>query len=303
MTLEHKQSCGASVVLEGLSKSFGERRVLDGLQLAIPPGQFVAIVGRSGSGKSTLLRILCGLEEPTQGSAQVIDSDGRDARSQVRVVFQEPRLLPWKSLLANVGIGSRGVNDARARSVLTAVGLGDRLHDYPGVLSGGQRQRVALARALLHEPCVMLLDEPFGALDALTRIEAQRLVEELWAQHGFTALLVTHDVTEAVLLADRVLLIEDGEIADSFEVAVPRPRRRDNPELAVIAARILDRIFSTRAGDDDSSAPRVGSSVTAGLPAQVGVRPPSTVRNTSNERSKHPGLAPATRQRGAAVRG
>src|SRR4051812_17044494 len=135
MTFEPKPPCGASVVLEGLGKSFGERRVLEDIQLAVPPGQFVAIVGRSGSGKSTLLRVLCGLEEPTQGSAQVIDADGRDARAQVRVVFQEPRLLPWKSLLANVGIGSRGVNDERARRVLTAVGLGDRLQDYPGVLS------------------------------------------------------------------------------------------------------------------------------------------------------------------------
>jgi sulfonate transport system ATP-binding protein len=275
MTFEPKPPCGASVVLAGLGKSFGERRVLDDIQLAIPPGEFVAIVGRSGSGKSTLLRLLCGLEEPTHGSAQVIDADGRDARAQVRVVFQEPRLLPWKSLLANVGIGSRGVNDERARRVLRAVGLGDRLRDYPGVLSGGQRQRVALARALVHEPCVMLLDEPFGALDALTRIEAQRLVEELWAEHGFTALLVTHDVTEAVLLADRVLLIEDGRIAESFAVAVARPRRRDNPELATIAASILDRIFSSS--------------------------PPA--RNKSNELRKHFGLASATRQRGAAVRG
>jgi sulfonate transport system ATP-binding protein len=272
MTFEHKQSCGASVVLDGLCKSFGERRVLDDIQLAVPPGQFVAIVGRSGSGKSTLLRLLCGLEDPTQGSAQVIDADGRDARAQVRVVFQEPRLLPWKSLLANVGIGSRGVNDARARQVLTAVGLGDRLQDYPGVLSGGQRQRVALARALVHEPCVMLLDEPFGALDALTRIEAQQLVEGLWVEHGFTALLVTHDVTEAVLLADRVLLIEDGRIAESFAVTVPRPRRRDNPELATIAATILDRIFSAGPGNGKSSPRPETSSESAGVPAlQVGV--------------------------------
>jgi sulfonate transport system ATP-binding protein len=272
MTFEPKPPCGASVVLSGLGKSFGERRVLDDIQLAIPPGEFVAIVGRSGSGKSTLLRLLCGLEEPTQGTAQVIDADGRDARAQVRVVFQEPRLLPWKSLLANVGIGSRGVNDERARRVLRAVGLGDRLLDYPGVLSGGQRQRVALARALVHEPCVMLLDEPFGALDALTRIEAQRLVEKLWAEHGFTALLVTHDVTEAVLLADRVLLIEDCRIAESFAVTVARPRRRDSAELATIAAKILDRIFSADSGHGSSNAQPDDSRRTADVPAlQVGV--------------------------------
>jgi sulfonate transport system ATP-binding protein len=244
MTNRIKPPCGASVVLEGLSKDFGERQVLGGVDLSIPPGQFVAVVGRSGSGKSTLLRLLCGLEEPSRGSARVIDADGKDARDQVRVVFQEPRLLPWKTLLANVGIGTRGKNDALGRQVLASVGLGDRLNDYPGVLSGGQKQRVALARALVHEPCVMLLDEPFGALDALTRIEAQRLVEDLWAERGFTALLVTHDVTEAVLLADRVLLIEDGRIAESFDVAVPRPRRRDNAELARITGAVLDRIFS-----------------------------------------------------------
>jgi sulfonate transport system ATP-binding protein len=121
MTFEQRTACGASVVLEGLSKSFGERPVLEALDLAIPPGQFVAVVGRSGSGKSTLLRLLCGLEEPSHGTARVIDADGRDARSQVRVVFQEPRLLPWKTLLANVGIGARGKNDERARQVLASV--------------------------------------------------------------------------------------------------------------------------------------------------------------------------------------
>ena len=268
MTLEQRTACGASVVLEGLCKSFGERSVLNAVDLAIPPGQFVAVVGRSGSGKSTLLRLLCGLEEPSQGAARVVDADGRDARAQVRVVFQEPRLLPWKTVLANVGIGSRGKNDARTRQVLAQVGLSDRLHEYPGVLSGGQKQRVALARALVHEPCVMLLDEPFGALDALTRIEAQRLVEELWAERGFTALLVTHDVTEAVLLADRVLLIEDGRIADSFEVAVARPRRRDDPELARIAGRILDRIFSAPgAGGEPPTAARESLAAGTVVPA------------------------------------
>ncbi len=244
MTTSYRAPCGAQVRLEGLGKSFGERKVLSGIDLVIPPGQFVAVVGRSGSGKSTLLRVLCGLEEPTEGSAGVVDTEGRDARQQVRVVFQEPRLLPWKTLLANVGIGAQGQPDARARQVLGAVGLADRLNDYPSVLSGGQKQRVALARALVHEPCVMLLDEPFGALDALTRIDAQRLVEELWTERGFTAFLVTHDVTEAVLLADRVLLIEDGRIAESFEVALPRPRRRGSAELAKIAGAVLDRIFS-----------------------------------------------------------
>jgi len=271
MTKQTRGTCGASVVFEDLSKSFGERGVLHGVDLAIPPGQFVAVVGRSGSGKSTLLRLLCGLEQPTAGQARVVDADGKDARDQVRVVFQEPRLLPWKTLLANVGIGTRGKNDALVHQVLTSVGLGDRLHDYPGVLSGGQKQRVALARALVHEPCVMLLDEPFGALDALTRIEAQRLVEDLWAERGFTALLVTHDVTEAVLLADRVLLIEEGRIAESFEVAVARPRRRDNVQLARIAAAVLDRIFSGNASEAPLSGARERPSRSATVAALAGI--------------------------------
>jgi sulfonate transport system ATP-binding protein len=243
MTSKQRTPCGAAVVFEQVDKSFGQRSVLRDIELAIAPGEFVAIVGRSGSGKSTLLRLLCGLEAPSHGSSRVVDRNGADARSGVRVVFQEPRLLPWKTVLANVCLGAHANDGQRAREVLTLVGLSDRANDYPAVLSGGQRQRVALARALVHEPSVMLLDEPFGALDALTRIEAQRLVEGLWQERGFTALLVTHDVTEAVLLADRVLLIDEGSIAASFDVTVPRAQRRESPEVAKIAAAILDRIF------------------------------------------------------------
>lgn len=256
-------SCGASVHFERLDKSFGDRHVLRDIELQIEPGQFVAIVGRSGSGKSTLLRLLCGLEEPSAGALRVLNASGSDARSGVRVVFQEPRLLPWKTIIDNVCIGGKRPDRERARRVLAAVGLTDRANEYPGVLSGGQRQRVALARALMHEPSVMLLDEPFGALDALTRIEAQRLVEQLWLEHRFTALLVTHDVSEAVLLADRVLLIDEGRIAESFEVNVPRAERRGSPELAKIAAAVLDRIF------DASSANAAGSSTNA--PAQLSI--------------------------------
>jgi sulfonate transport system ATP-binding protein len=236
---------GAAVLLENLTKDFDDRSVLRGIDLEIPPGEFVTIVGKSGSGKSTLLRILSGLETPSSGTARVVGAGGADAKAKVRVVFQEPRLLPWKSVLDNVciGVSRRERDTTRAREVLASVGLGDRLSDYPGVLSGGQRQRVALARALVHDPCVMLLDEPFGALDALTRIEAQRLVEELWLERKFTAVLVTHDVGEAVLLGDRVLLIEEGKIARRFHVDVPRPRRRDNPDVARIGAAVLDAIF------------------------------------------------------------
>jgi sulfonate transport system ATP-binding protein len=237
---------GARVALDGLEKRFGERAVLRGIDLDIAPGELVTIVGRSGSGKSTLLRILCGLEAPSRGSARV---DG----GPVRVVFQEPRLLPWRSALQNVAIGLPATREAHARQVLDQVGLGDRLHEYPGVLSGGQRQRVALARALVHEPQVMLLDEPFGALDALTRVSAQRLVESLWTRHGFTALLVTHDVEEAVLLGDRVLVFEDGRIIDGVRVDLPRPRRHENPAIGRLTGALLATIFG--AGDGESPAP------------------------------------------------
>jgi sulfonate transport system ATP-binding protein len=233
----------AAVMLNGIDKRFGDREVLKNIELSIAPGEFVTVVGRSGSGKSTLLRLLCGLEEPSRGTLRI--GDGGAERDSVRVVFQEPRLLPWKTVLDNVCLGTDRSVEPRAREVLASVGLGDRLRDYPGVLSGGQLQRVALARALVHEPSVMLLDEPFGALDALTRIEAQRLVESLWLERRFTGILVTHDVEEAVLLGDRVLLVEDGRIAAHFDVEVPRPRRRAHAEVARITGLVLDRIFDT----------------------------------------------------------
>ncbi|HKO92948.1 MAG TPA: ABC transporter ATP-binding protein [Polyangiaceae bacterium] len=237
---------GAAVELERLGKRFGERVVLSGIDLSIRPGEFLGIVGPSGSGKSTLLRILSGLEEPTSGAARVRGTHlGRaSANGAVRVVFQEPRLLPWRSVLDNVCVGSRALA-CQGRDVLERVGLGERLHDYPGVLSGGQRQRVALARALVHEPQVLLLDEPFASLDALTRLAAQRLVESLWTQHGFTAVLVTHDVEEAVLLCDRVLVLEGGRVRRSVEVSLARPRARHLPEVGRLSLQLLSSILGT----------------------------------------------------------
>ena len=230
-------------MLERLEKQFGDRRVLQGIDLDVAPGELVTIVGRSGSGKSTLLRLLSGLDAPSSGSASVVDRAGQNEQHAVRVVFQEPRLLPWRKVLENVLIGLPRSDSERARQILASVGLGDRSGEYPGVLSGGQRQRVALARALVHEPSVLLLDEPFGALDALTRIEAQQLVERVWLDRGFTAILVTHDVTEAVLLGDRVLVVEDGRIAEEFRMDAPRPRRRDDPEVTRLTGAVLAAIF------------------------------------------------------------
>jgi sulfonate transport system ATP-binding protein len=235
-----------------LRKSFGDNEVLRGIDLHIPAGQFVAIVGRSGCGKSTLLRLMAGLETIDAGSI----SFGEEAvRPQdVRVMFQEPRLLPWARVLSNVEVGlgrERQSRDAQARAdkALTEVGLGDKRDDWPAVLSGGQKQRVALARALVSDPRVLAFDEPLGALDALTRISMQRLLERVWRDQTFTAILVTHDVAEAVALADRVLVIEDGRIAHDIDVKARRPRQRGAADLAALEGSILRELL--RAGDDN----------------------------------------------------
>ncbi len=235
---------GIALALDGVGKCFGEREVLRGIDLRVAPGEFVAIVGRSGCGKSTLLRLLAGLERLSDGAIALDGAGGDTHREDLRVMFQDARLLPWKRVLDNVALGLEGPDaKTRAREALAQVGLAERAGDWPAVLSGGQRQRVALARALVHAPRLLLLDEPLGALDALTRIEMQQLIERLWRQHGFTALLVTHDVGEAVALADRVLLIEDGELALDERVALPRPRSRGDAAYAALEERILDRVL------------------------------------------------------------
>jgi sulfonate transport system ATP-binding protein len=228
---------GAGVSALGLSKSYGARPVLAEIDLQIAPGEFVALVGRSGCGKSTLLRLLAGLEAADTGRIAI---DGADTR----IMFQDARLLPWKRVLDNVALGlsTKGAKQ-RALDALAQVGLADRAGDWPAVLSGGQRQRVALARALVHTPRLLLLDEPLGALDALTRIEMQRLIEGLWQRHGFTAVLVTHDVGEAIALADRVLLIEDHRIALDQRVALARPRSRGQAAFAQHEERLLERVL------------------------------------------------------------
>jgi len=235
---------GVAVRLRALGKAFGTRQVLEGIELDIEPGEFVAIVGRSGCGKSTLLRLVAELETPSAGGIELDGATIAEHREDIRIMFQDARLLPWKRVAGNIGLGLKTADaPARARAALAQVGLADRAHDWPAVLSGGQRQRVALARALVHSPRLLLLDEPLGALDALTRIEMQRLIESLWREQRFTALLVTHDVAEAVALADRVLLIEDGRIALDERVPLPRPRSRGHPRFAAIEERILERVL------------------------------------------------------------
>jgi sulfonate transport system ATP-binding protein len=236
---------GASAALHGIRKSFGNHEVLHNIDLTIPSGQFVAIVGRSGCGKSTLLRLIAGLDQPTAGSI-AIDRRTDGWGDDVRLMFQEPRLLPWQRVLANVAIGLLHAGkdrDRQAREVLAQVGLAGRERDWPSVLSGGQKQRVALARALASHPRLLAFDEPLGALDALTRIEMQDLVERVWQDKGFTAIVVTHDVSEAVALADRILLLDEGRVAMDISVDLPRPRRRGDPAAGAIEERILGRLL------------------------------------------------------------
>ncbi|MGX1760559.1 ABC transporter ATP-binding protein [Streptomyces lydicus] len=231
----HAGPAGSAVRVGGLVRSFGGRAVIDGLDLSLQPGEFVALLGRSGCGKSTLLKVLAGLDQEIDGEVLV--------PRRKAVAFQAPRLMPWKRVWRNVLLGlpgrpERGV----AVRALEEVGLARRADAWPKTLSGGEAQRASLARALVREPDLLLLDEPFGALDALTRIKAQRLVAELWQERGCAVLLVTHDVEEALLLADRALVMEGGRIAYETPVDLPRPRTLSDPRFGALRTRLLDRL-------------------------------------------------------------
>ncbi|MFJ9426411.1 ABC transporter ATP-binding protein [Streptomyces sp. NPDC101249] len=231
----HRPMTGQAVRVEGLTRSFDGRAVLHDLRLDIRPGEFVALLGRSGCGKSTLLRVLAGLDRDISGTVLV--------PRRKAVVFQAPRLMPWKRVWRNVVLGLPGGPErALAERALAEVGLAHRSTAWPRTLSGGEAQRAALARALVREPDLLLLDEPFGALDALTRVTAQRLVGELWRRRGCAVLLVTHDVEEAVLLADRVLVMDDGVIAHEERVDLDRPRALTDPRFAALRAALLARL-------------------------------------------------------------
>ncbi|MFV8049664.1 ABC transporter ATP-binding protein [Mycobacterium sp. 48b] len=217
----------SSVVdVHGLTRAFGDQQVLTDLELQIQEGEFVAMLGRSGSGKSTLLRVLAGLDSQVTGSVRV-------PRSRA-VVFQNPRLLPWRRALANVTFALPDAGPdapsrtARGRSALEEVGLAEKTKAWPLSLSGGEAQRVSLARALVREPDLLLLDEPFGALDALTRLKMYGLLHELWSRRHMAVLHVTHDVDEAILLADRVVVLSGGRVSLDRRVALPFPRTRSD---------------------------------------------------------------------------
>ncbi|WP_377299586.1 ABC transporter ATP-binding protein [Rhizobium sp. SGZ-381] len=211
-----------AVKVKGLTRRFGDRTVIANLDLEIRRGEFVALLGASGCGKSTLLRILADLDHDLEGDVLVSPHRG--------VAFQSPRLFPWKRVWRNVVAGTENRRDrARAQSVLDEVGLSHRANAWPKDLSGGEAQRASLARALARNPDLLLLDEPFGALDALTRLKAQALVADLWQRHRQAVLLVTHDVDEALLLADRILVMDAGQIAHTMDVRRPRPRTAGDP--------------------------------------------------------------------------
>jgi sulfonate transport system ATP-binding protein len=223
------------VAVHGVGRRFGDRDVLRDVGLEVGPGEMLVIVGKSGCGKSTLLRAIGGLDEGYTGS---IDVGGR-----VTFGFQDARLLPWQRVWQNVVFGVEGTKDQlreRARRALADVELEHHADAWPATLSGGEAQRVALARALTRDPSVLLLDEPFGALDALTRLNMQALVSNLWRERGFSVVLVTHDVEEAILLADRIAVLDRGVVADHFEVDLPRPRARTDERFEALRVRILE---------------------------------------------------------------
>ncbi|MBY0011849.1 ABC transporter ATP-binding protein [Paenibacillus typhae] len=251
---------GFALQTQDLEKSFGNSKVLKKISLKVEPGEFIAVVGKSGCGKSTLLRLLAGLEQSTSGTAFLDGAPVSGIRPEARVLFQESRLLPWKRVIGNVRMGAPGRDRAKAEEALRLVGLAERAGEWPGVLSGGQQQRVSLARAIAGNPRLLLLDEPFGALDALTRLEMQKLIGRLWAEQGFTVLLVTHDVSEAVALASRVLLIKEGEITLDERIALGRPRLRD-AGFAHYENLILKHVMGTADEEEKPSAKAVQYSI------------------------------------------
>jgi len=253
MTVAAPPRVRLAVQARGVTRTFGDRTVLDGVDLDIPAGQFVALLGASGSGKTTFLRILAGLDAATGGRVLV---------PKVRtVVFQEPRLVQCKRVWWNVTAGgvpggggrSAGAKDA-AVAALAEVGLAERHDAWPATLSGGEAQRVALARALVREPQLLLLDEPFAALDALTRLRMQELVANLCARHHPAVLIVTHDVEEAILLADRVLVLRNGKISFDADVDLPRPRVMGGAEFDRLRIRLLAELGVLSPADPTSAA-------------------------------------------------
>jgi len=220
-------------------------RALDGVSLSVGPGEILAIVGGSGCGKSTLLRAISGLDTPSQGRVLLDGQPVTSPHEKIGIIFQEPRLLPWLSVAGNVGFGledrPRAERNERVADALARVGLTDKATMWPRELSGGQAQRVAIARALVPRPEVLLLDEPFSALDAFTRVDLQDHLLGLWTDLRPTLVLVTHDVDEAVVLADRIMVMRPrpGRIFEEIAAGLPRPRDRQSPAFDFVKRRVL----------------------------------------------------------------
>ena len=228
---------GGSVHIRNLIRAFDGRAALNGITLDIAPGEFVALIGKSGSGKSTLLRALAELDDDVMGAGTI------QAPANRSVLFQDSRLLPWNTVLENITLGLHAPDaDSRARSVLADVGLAGRENAWPNALSGGEQQRVALARSLVRQPSLLLADEPFGALDALTRIRMHELLFRLVEIHRPTVLLITHDVDEALILADRVLVIDDGKITGDRKIELPHPRNKSAHAFEALRTDLLSAL-------------------------------------------------------------
>jgi sulfonate transport system ATP-binding protein len=258
-----------AVFASDVRKSFGGREVLSGIDLSIGRGEFTALLGRSGTGKTTLLRVLGGLDPEYTGDVLV--------PQRRAVVFQEPRLIPWQRVLPNVALGLRPGAGGRAAlrqqslAALGEVGLAGQAHSWPVTLSGGEAQRVALARALVREPQLMLLDEPFGALDALTRTRMHSLLQDLCERHRPAVLLVTHDVDEAILLADRALVLTDGQITLDVPVELDRLRDRGDRGFVALRSRLLAELGVAEPGSTGAAGP---VSTGAAEPVPIGAAEP-----------------------------
>jgi sulfonate transport system ATP-binding protein len=241
VTVTSERQTGTAGELRNVDKWYGEHHVLADVSVRIGNGEIVALIGRSGSGKSTVLRVLAGLSTDHTGERVVAGAPA--------LAFQEPRLFPWRDVRTNVVYGltrtrlSKAEAVTRADRALADVGLSDRADAWPLTLSGGQAQRVSLARALVAEPELLLLDEPFGALDALTRLTMRALLLDLWREHRFGVLLVTHDVDEAVALADRVLVLEEGRVIHTLVIDDARRSPSDpSANTERYRAELLDRL-------------------------------------------------------------
>ncbi|MFT8459620.1 MAG: ABC transporter ATP-binding protein [Liquorilactobacillus ghanensis] len=233
---------GINIDLKEISKNYGSNYILNDINLKINSGEFIAVVGKSGCGKSTLLRIISGLEDATSGEVFYNQIKHEKITSEVKVMFQNSRLLPWKNLIDNVKLGLSKKSFNKAKWALENVGLLSKKNSYPWQISGGQAQRVSLARALASSPKLLLLDEPLGALDAFTRMEMQNLIQKIWLKEKFNSILVTHDVSEAVYLADRIILIKDKNIVLDERININRPRDREDEKFIKKCNEILNVI-------------------------------------------------------------